>query len=375
MNDVFFYNFSLEALGQFVGFISLNVTQKYCGWGNSEIHFPISRTEIIEILQKNPYIICVAKDTQMIVTGWRLGEDIAIFGRTPEWLMTKRVLAPFSLSGKSPEQIAEYAVKTAMGDFVDVADFVAEMDMTDYSEEEPKTVYDTVCGVLQPLGLGFNLRADVVGRRFIFSVRKGKVQPLLISVSNRTACDMRLTRDMQELVDNCGWYQREMLNMGNWSASENSPALKDSQQSNAFKYYRITSDATVFGLTCTAGCYLYCDSTDGKWKTSAERPRFVWQYIDNSKTEGAARWEGIVTGVKTFDEAKTEFGQMKIIEQSETALRNVEYGTDYTEGDIVRLHTQFGNYRSAERKRVCAVEIFYDIDTAGVKPVLQSLEE
>ncbi len=375
MRDVFFYNFDFEPIKQASGCISLNVTKRYCGFGTAEIHFPISKTEIIEMLWENTYIICVAKDMQMIVTGWQLGEDIAIFGRTPEWLLTKRVIAPFSYAKKTPYEIANYAVQTAMGDFVDVTDVELTVEEIDYSVKEPKTVYDTVCGVLQSSGLGFKLEADIKSRKFTFSVYRGKELQLLISASNRTACNMSYTRDMQGLVDDCGWHQRELQDMGDWSASANSPGLTSGKAENYFTYYKITTEGTRFGLSCEKGSYLYCDTEDGIWKVSEDKPTSKWVYLGNSSGEGAARWEGILQGIKTPDEAKTEFAAMKVDEKSETSLRHVEYGADYTEGDIVRVQIQFGDYRCTERKRVSAVEIFYDIDTVGTKPTLEGLEE
>ncbi len=375
MRNVFFYDFAFKPLEQVSGFISLNITKKYCGFGTAEIHFPISRTEIIRMLRDNPYIICVTNDAQMIVTGWKLGEDIAIFGRTPEWLLTKRVVAPFSCSQKTPAEIANYVVQTAVGDFADVTDVEFVGDKTDYSAKEPKTAYDIVCGVLNPAGLGFKLGADIKNKRFVFSVCKGSELLLLISASNRTACDMSYTRDMQGIVNNCGWYMREMQNMGDWSASANSPYLTSGKAENYCTYYKITTEDTRFGLSCTAGSYLYCDTTDGVWKVSEDKPTNKWVYVDNPDSNGAMRWEGILKGVKTPDEAKADFAAMKAVEKSETALRHVEYGTDYAEGDIVRIQIQFGDYRCTERKRVSAVEIFYDIDSLGTKPTLESLEE
>ncbi len=375
MNDVFFYNFSFEPIEQLSGFVSLNATKKYCGFGTVEIHFPISRTEIIGMLRDNPYIICIVKDVQMIVTGWRLDDDIAIFGRTPEWLLTKRVVAPFVLTQKSSAEIANYALQTAMGDFVDVQGGTVAGDVTDYSAKEPKTVYDTVCSVLKPSGLGFKLCADVKSKGFVFSVYKGNERSLLISPSSRTACDMRYTCDIQDKVDNCGWYQREMTDMGNWSALDNSPALTAGNEDNYFTCYKITTEGTQFGLNCPAGWYLYCDTADGVWKVSADKPTVKWTYHDNSTAKGAALWEGILNNVKTPQQAKADFANMKAVEQGETALRHVEYGSDYMEGDIVRVQTQFGDYKRTERKRVTSVEIFYDTDAVGTKPTLESLEE
>lgn len=375
MRDVYFYNFNFEPIEQFAGFISFNATKKYCGFGTAEIHFPISRTEIIRMLKDNPYIICIVKDVQMIVTGWQLGEDIAIFGRTPEWLLTKRVASPFSLTQKTPAEIANYAVQTAMGDFAEMTDIILLGDVMDYSAKEPKMVYDIVCGVLQPSGLGFKLRADIKDKKFVFSVYKGSELPLLISTSNRTAYDMKYTRDMQDKVDNCGWHQRELKDMGSWSASANSPALTSGKADNYFTFYKIATAGTRFGLTCEVGSYLYCDTEDGIWKVTDEKPTTGWTYLDNSTTNGAKRWEGLLKGVKTPDEAEADFSNMKTVEKSETALRHVEYGTDYTEGDIVRVQTQFGDYRHTERKRVSSVEIFYDTDTIGTRPTLENLKE
>lgn len=375
MSTVFFYNLDCEPIQQVPGFISLNISKKYCGFGTAEIHLPITRTEVIGMLKDNPYIICIANDMQMIVTGWKLGEDIAIFGRTPEWLLTKRVVAPFSYTQKTPVEIANYAVQTAAGDFADVSEVEIEGEGIDYSAKEPKTVYDTLCGVLKPSGLGFRLSADIKKKKFVFSVCKGEELPLLISASNRTACDMSYTRDIQKIVDNCGWYMREMINMGDWNAVSNLPTLTSEKADNYCTYYKIIVAGTRFGLNCKAGEYLYCDTADGVWKVTADKPTTTWVYIDNSKTDGAARWEGILQGIKTHDEANAEFAGMKAVEESETALRHVEYGTDYTEGDIVRIQTQFGDYRCTERKRVSVVEVFYDIDTVGAKPTLESLEE
>lgn len=375
MNDVFFYNFSFEPLEQLSGFVSLNAVKKYCGFGTAEIHLPISKTEIIGMLMDNPYIICIAKNVQMIVTGWQLGEDIAIFGRTPEWLLTKRVVAPCEQYQKTPAEIAQYAVQTAMGDFAEVAGDVTFGDRMDYSAKEPKTVYDTVCGVLKPLGLGFKLNADVQGKSFTFSVCRGQERSLMISTSNRTAFDMKYTRDIQDAVDNCGWYRRELNNMGDWSASENSPALTSGKAENCFTYYKITTAGSRFGLTCTIGSYLFCDTADGIWKVTDDKPNVKWTYLDNSKTEGAMRWEGILKEVKNPEEATADFADMKAVDNSETALRRVEYGTDYTEGDIVRVQTEFGDYRCTDKKRVSAVEIFYDTDAVGTKPILESVKE
>lgn len=376
MRDVLFYDFDFNVLADYPRFISLNIDRNYCGFGTAELHFSLKDSEIIDLLESNPYLFFVAGENSAIVTGWRIEEDIAIFGRTPEWLLTKRGLEPFSQSAQTPEEIVRAAVTSAAGDFLTLGELSEVGTSQDYSTDKVRVLHDVVCEVLKAQNLGFKVVADVKTKQFIFSVFSGTEKQVVLSPSNRTAYDMQYTVEKQDAVSNSGWFLRKLVNMGEWSASANSPKLTNGVAGNAFTYYKITTaSSSQFGLTCVKGEYLYCDSRDGVWKTSADKPTDAWDHIENSDLTGARKWEAVLSGTKTEAEAAVELAQLTKKESSAAQTKSVVYGEDYLLGDIVRVQVEFGDFKKAEKKRITSVSIYYDVDKSGVVPTFNSLEE
>lgn len=369
MTDLFFYDYEFVAVEQFAKCISLNITKKYCGWGSVEIHFPITESRVIRMLRQNKGLFLVTDKVNAVITGWKLGEDIAIFGKTLEWLMTKRTLSPISVSGKTPEEIAIYAVETAMGDFVNTENPLCGGIAENYSSENAKTVYDVVRDVLKLEKLGFSISADVDNKRLVFKVYKGKTIPVMLSISNRTAYDCNYAVDMQEECS-AARFERKLIDKGEWNASSNVPNLTSGAASNAFTFYKITTAGSRFGLSCLAGEYIYCDTRDGVWKTNKEKPRSAWDYVSKKEESGALKRETVLSGIKTLEEANAELDLLKTLKKTETMTRHVFYGKDYELGDVLRVQTEFDDFKVTERKRVTAVDIFFDEDAQGEKPTL-----
>lgn len=375
MTDVLFYDFDFNLIADVPRIISFNIEKHYCGFGTAELHFSLAAEDVIAMLENNPYVFFVAGTYFAVVTGWQIGEDIAVFGRTPEWLLTKRGIQPISHSDTAVGTIVCDAVSSAAGDFLAVGknSFVGEA--MDYSTDKVRVLYDVICEVLKTQNLGFKVTPDVDNKQFVFEVYSGAKVPALVSQSNRTAYDMTYTVEKQDMATQSGWYERKMLDMGNWNASTNSPKLSNNTKSNAYTYYKITvSYSSRFGLSCTAGNYLYCDTADGVWKTSEKLPQNIWVYYDNSTETGAKRWDAVLRGAKTEAEALAEFSDMKKAESLQTEVKRLVYGTDYALGDIVRVQLEFDAFKKAEKKRVDSVSIYYDVDKAGVTPILKSVE-
>ncbi|MBR2452584.1 MAG: hypothetical protein IKB32_00840 [Clostridia bacterium] len=386
MRDVFFYDFDFNLLADFSKVVSFNIEKKYCGYGTFEVHFPLSETEVISLLENNPYLFVVAGENSAIVTGWRIDEDIAVFGRTPEWLLTKRGIREFSNSGITAEEIARYAVSSSAEDFVELGEFKGLGEILSYSTDRVRVLYDVVCEVLEKQALGFMVVPDIGLKKFIFSVYNGNESLCMISPSNRTAFDMKYTVEKQDMVTNSGWYERKFTDMGGWDAYNNSPGLSDNNPMNAYTYYKITSDTYYqsggkyynvkqFGLNCIKDYYLYSDTPSGKWRITDKKPDTIWVYLGNPVEKGAKKWDAVLSGIKTEEEALAEISGLKRRAETEGEAKDVEYGKDYVLGDIVRVQTEFGDFKKAERKRVSLVNIYYDIDKSGVAPVLSSLEE
>ncbi len=381
MTDIIFYDFDFNRLGDFSRLISANMEKKYCGYGSAELHFSIDEEQLIELLENNEYLFFTAGDNSAIVTGWQLGEDIAVYGRTPEWLLTKRGVQPLSFSGNTAETIARAFVES-------VADFIAPGELADvgtatsYSTKDIRVLYDAVCEVLSAQKLGFKVTPDIAGKKFVFEVYEGMEKLSILSASNRTAYDMKYTVEKQDMVTNSGWYEQRYTDKGGWNAQANNPVLLNNQPSNAYTFYKITSaDYSIdgemikrFGLWCRKGTYLYCDNPQGEWKIAEDKPDTVWVYTGNSAETGIKKWEAVLNGTRTAEEARTELLQKTAIATADCEVRRLEYGKDYSLGDIVRVQLEFEGFRKTEKKRVAAVNIYYDIDRSGVTPILNSLE-
>ena len=386
MRDIVFYDFDFNRLADFNRFISFNIEKKYCGYGTAEIHYSLADSEILTLLEENPYVFFVAGESAVIVTGWRVGEDIAVFGRTPEWLLTRRGVKELTFASATPEHIARNAVSVAASDFVVLSEECGLGTAQKYSTDKVRVLYDVVCEVLNGQSLGFKVAPDIDLKQFVFSVYQGQESLCIISQSNRTAYDMTYTVEKQDMATNSGWYEQKYTDMGGWDAYNNSPSLSEGAASNAYTFYEITSESYYqsggkyypverFDLTCTKGQYLYCDSASGVWKITAERPDTIWVYLGNSEMTGAKKWDAVLSGTKTKEEALAEISRLKRNDKTEGETKRIEYGSDYALGDIVRVQTEFGDFKKAEKKRIEAVKIYYDVDKSGTMPILNSLGE
>ena len=381
MKDVVFYDFSFNRLAVSHRMQSVNITKKYCGFGSVELHFAVSDTDIIKLLEDNPYLWFTAGEFPAIVTGWKIDEDVAVFGRTLEWLLTKRGVAAFSKAESTPETVVREAVQSA--EFIALGEPMGLGKAQEYSTASVRVLYDVVCDVLNSQNLGFEIVPDFAKKQFVFSVFCGKESPVLVSLSNRNAFDMKYTVEKQDMVTASGWYRREIEDMGEWDAVQNAPGLTNYSENNSYKMYRIKSDSydtnggkiMRFDYWCQKGWYLYSDSNDGKWKISASKPESPWVYMDNSGLSGVEKWDAVINGIMTESEARAAFLEMKERRDLNTEFRALEYGVDYGLGDVLRVQFETGDFRKTARKRITEVNVYFDVDKSGVMPMLQSLEE
>ena len=373
--DISFYDFSFTHLAQFKDYISLNIELNYCGCGKLEAHLSLDRKELAELLSENEFLYCRCGDVWAVVTSWSIGGDIAVFGRTPEWLLTKRCVQAFEKTNALPSAIAAYAVTSGAGDFVTAGSFSGTEIKKDYKTDAPKTVYDVVCEVLRDTGLGFRVRVDYAAKKLIFEVYSGAERLATVAASELTAYDMTYTCDRQENVNSGGWYERKMEYKGTWNPKTNTPTLSNKRAANAYTYYRITTATyTQFGIKCTEGSYLYSDTADGAWKVSEEAPKSVWVNIPQGSESGAKKWETVLSGQMTQEEAVAALAEKKTNIECEAEVRRLEYGTDYSLGDTVRVRFEFGSFRATEKRRISGVMIYADVNESGVRPTFEKPE-
>ncbi len=317
MTDIVFYDFDFNLKGIFPKHISLNATHRFCGYGEFELHMPITEKKMLDMLSAEEYLICIYDGGQAIVTGWRIDDDIAIFGKSIEWLMTKRIISNLSLEDKTAEQMARHVVNTAMGDFVTLGATLGGGTAKSYSTNRPRTVYDVVCELMRDENSGFKLFADLNQKQFVFEIYGGAEKSLMFSQSGKTAHGVTYVKELQERVTGCLWYEKKTMN------------------------------------------------SDGKETT-------VWDYVNSGEQTGAKQWSAIVSGIKTHAEASLALKEKTIKECIECETRRVEYGTDYILGDIIRLQFEYADFRRFVKRRVVEVEIYSEGGICGVRPILKS---
>ncbi len=382
MTGIVFYDFDFNRIAEFPKAVSVNIEKKFCGYGTAELHFSVAQHQVISILTENKYLFFKVDNDYAIVTGWRIGKDIAVFGRTPEWLLTKRGIKNPKYSQVTAENIARDAVSKTAGDFIALGEEQGIGAKMDYSADSVIVLYDLVTKVLSDKKFGFSVVPDFTQNKFLFSVYSGRETRTVISMANRNAYDMEYTLERQDMATKSGWYMREFSDKGNWNAIENEPGLVDSNPDNSYTFYKITSELVDasgdevirFGNYCFKDWYLYSDTPDGKWKVTEVKPTNIWIFINQGTATGARRWDKVINGRKTFDEALLELNSLKEKETSIAEIKGLEYGRDYKVGDLLKVQFEFGEFRKTETKRVSAVNIYYDINKSGISPVF-SMEE
>lgn len=382
MNDIIFYDKNFGVLGIFGRYISSNRTVKYREYGTFELHLPISETRLIEILSKNSLLYCTQGSEQGIVTAWRIDEDIAVYGKTLSYLLTKRAAAAYSHTDKTAEGAARAVVSAAMSDFVALgAESGASSETGEFTSDEMKTVYDAVRGILADTALGFRVRADIAAKRLLFEVYSGRELSAILAPSLKTMHGMTYTRDSSGAAQGC-WYKRKIVCSGSWDSTLNSPILYDSKPSNAYSYRRVSlgEGKPQFGMSFTTGSYIYSDTADGKWKMSDKQPEPVWVYLsaaESAAKSGAEKWDAVLSGVMSEDEARAELARLTAEETVDGELCDscgITYGSGYNLGDTVRVRFETDGFKKTVRRRVAAVSLYSEGSGSGAVPEFEALD-
>ena len=330
MEDIVFCNFSFERLAVRGRVISENLTVKFRGYGTFELHLPLTDSEIIGILEQNEYIFCVQGENQAVVTGWRLDEDIAVFGKTPEWLLTKYILPKsFSVSSVFPDEAARRALTKVLGSNVTFGDYrITGGKTVTLTTDKPQTLYEFISDTLHEVTVldsnrklvavrpGFRLRADVRGKKLVFYTLMGDERKVILSQSDKSAYGMIYTRELEDKTTGGVWYQK---------------------------------------------------------KTTAEdgTESVEWTQTAAGSQTGLRKWSAVLSETLTDDELKKKTDNLAASENIECDVRRLELGRDYDIGDTVRVRFETEGFKKTLKRYVTGVEIYNDTDGCGVRPVLE----
>ena len=377
MEDVRFYDFEGTLKHIEHDIVSANWTLEYRGYGTFELHFPLT-SSLVQVLLDNKYLVAVQGEKQAIVTGKQVTTEGVVYGRTPEWILTRFVVtdefdtdtlfADGTITAKDAGTIAAYVMGLAFAGVdnmtVDVSGEYGEV----YVENKAVTAaYDLICDCMEKDGAGFRVEFAPEDASWLFTAYKGQTLDLIVSEGNRNAYETEYTEELQDYFGG-GWYEQEITDMGDWDASKNVPALTNNAPENYAKAYRVSVAGTRFNITWAEGDYIVCRDKSGAWAQSDNTDSFL-VHITPLET-GIYAWETPLSGT-TEDAAAKELGEHKTSKRVKAKTRNISYGVDYGLGDMVLVQLEKEGVRLTDERRITGVNIWCENNDIGEQPIFE----
>jgi len=292
---LYVYDFEFNLLLVETGIIKSRWVVYYNDVGTFEVHLPIT-SELTRIVSENQYLVVKQHGLSAIIVGKELGDELILYGRTCNWLLSKRITPEIGLSTVYAGSETAYMVQSA---FSDVSNLVIGNAPDGYKAKfecrQGETI-DAVRECLALVNLGHELCFDDKTNSWVFNILEGRENELILSEAHRNAFGTKISADILDLATS-GVYNKK----------------------------------TTSGYTSTklAG--------------------------DTGKT-GIYRWEAMLSG-ETEREAKASLEKFTQKNKISMTTDEISWKKDYELGDTVKLQIIKGAYRTTEKKRVSGVEI------------------
>lgn len=313
------YDFEFNLLHIEPRCISTRWTLYFNDVGTLEAHF-LPDEEIVRLILEKKYLVIEEKGKFAIITGYVMQENFTVYGRTCNWLLSKRAVNKFDKITGTADSITRGIVNTA---FADVDNFALgnPLEITEtieFSKDSSALASDVVTECLKLQNCGHRLEFDVENKRWLYCNIQSRQNNLILSAANKNAYGIEFSYDLLDLAD-CGYYEKKVKNT-------------DSDSETAVTTY--LSD-------------------------------------ENTKT-GIYRWEAILTGSEE-SEAENNLKSKAAKDEVTLSTRNVKYGDDYALGDILRVQIIKNGLRSNVKKRVSGVEIVHRSGSCSEQPIFEEV--
>ena len=335
------YDFNFNLISETDHALSSEWEIKLNGIGTFEGSFPVN-SEFSKEISKNKFLLLEEDGNQAIIVGRKISDKLTVIGKTPEWLLSKRVVLPFKTSEifsgefKTPEEIIVYLLDKAYKEPQKITEdgkketginknAVCEnliIPPSAYQEKLTRHFWrntanplsDVIHDLCDLMGAGFNLRFDVYKKQWIFSLIFPEEKSLMFSKSLKNCFDMGL---YDSLIDYAGGGYFE-------------------------KYTAENEEDRVYG------------------------------YIEDSEIQGSGMlyWEKTFSASSGISEAENQLLKSKTNEKIDFEVFSLEYGKDYKLGDIFPVQFESGPFRTSSKRKVTAVSIINSGKGKSVKPTL-----
>lgn len=317
--DIRFFDFDFKLLHVENEYLSSSWTVYYNDIGTFEAHFDTG-SDALPVVMENDYLVAVQGNLSAIIVGKKVADELIIYGRTCNWLLTKRITDAFDTTTDNVDVLLKEKVGEA---FSDVNNFevnaISNLPTITTNRDDKCETFSLVQESLQLVNLGHELKFDPVKSKWIFKILRGNENnPLVISTVNRNVHDVSLESDLLNLCTE-GWFKRQ---------------------------YQEEGESVVM------------------WDKFPETP---------SKT-GILRWKSILSA-KSESEAQAAVYNSQNTNKIKLKTIGVYFGSDkdYTLGDIVSVEWQSGNYKKREKKRIVGVNLWYEAENIGEEPIFEDV--
>lgn len=324
--DLQFYDFNLNFLKQ-VPKSNTRWELRYNDVGTFEAAMSYNTpfvADAIERLNSGSFFVVRQGNYTAIIIGYDIQDTAVLYGRTCNWILTKRISKKFAEETFAPQTKARSLVSEAFSDCSNFAlgTNISATDTATLAKDNDGTTFDYVKEILSLKNYGHSVSLDLTNKLWKFNITNGVQRDFVRSEANKTAYDARLTYDVLDLAD-CGYYEKEVT----------------------------TTDA------------------DGNETTSTETT-----YLKRGSKSGLLRWESLLSG-STEGEALADLKLKKAKDDTAFSTRNIKYGTDYNLGDIFTMQLIKGLYSAPVTRRVTGIEITYNESGYTERPIFEALEE
>lgn len=324
MKDLRFYDFDFNLLAIEHKIISSDWKVYHRGAGKAEIHISKS-AKCLETLFENKYLLMTQGEFQGIITAKQIGADCVIYAKTPEWLLSKKVIKSFEEVTENAEAFVRGKVAEAFSDcenFV-LGDLCEVTDEVTLSEDSYCVLSKATEDVLEKCGAGYKLSFDVQKKQWIFSVTKGVNRSILIAEDLLNASKTEYISDIQNYAST-GFYERML-------------------------------------------------SDEEREEEKFEGEKTVWEELIKDEKSGILRWEKLLSSSAESD-AIRELDDAKCYEEITAKIRNLSLHKDYELGDIVTLSMNMPSLKRTKKYVITGVEIWEESGNKGEKPIFEEWE-
>ena len=324
--DIRFFDFDFKLLHIENEFLSSNWTVYYNDIGTFEAHFDL-KSDTLPVVMENDYLVVMQGNLSAIVVGKKLGDELIIYGRTCNWLLTKRITDAFYSTTNTIDALLKAKIEEAFQDSpLTLENTISNLPMVTISRDDKCETFSFVQESLSLENLGHELAFDPKNSRWIFKILRGNEDnPLVISSVNKNAYDVSAESDLLNL--------------------------------------------------CTQGWYKTQQENDGESST-------VWEMVPATPIKtGILRWESLLSA-RSESEALASVYNTQNTDKITLKTIGVHFGSheeflhnecDYALGDIVSVEWQSEKYRKRARKRITSVNIWYEPQNSGEEPIFEDV--